>query len=151
MAVMRALMLLFLVFFVKNAAAEDCPYDWTPFGVECYKFISTQETWIKAEKNCQSNGGNLASVRSAVQNDFLLSLVPTGRRAWIGGQDGEVDGQWLWTDGSQFDFTNWCPKEPNNYQGVPENCLEISWNGQRCWNDQPCTDSMGYICAQPLL
>nr|XP_055046306.1 ladderlectin-like [Misgurnus anguillicaudatus] len=101
------------------------------------------------QKNCHSIGGKLASVRSTAENNFLLSLVSANTHAWIGGHDGEIDGQWLWTDGSQFDFTNWCSGEPNNYRGNPENCLEINHTTNRCWNDAPCSTAMGYICAKP--
>ncbi|XP_065145827.1 ladderlectin-like [Paramisgurnus dabryanus] len=149
---MRALVLLFLVFSVESAPAEEkCPYGWTPFSVHCYKFFPQSVNWITAEKNCQSIDANLASVRSTVQNNFLLSLiVPANTRAWIGGHDGEMDGQWLWSDGSQFDLTNFCTGEPNNYGG-PESCLEINFPTNHCWNDESCTTTtMGYICAKPL-
>ncbi|XP_073724614.1 ladderlectin-like [Misgurnus anguillicaudatus] len=149
MADMRALVLLFLVFSVESAPAQDCPHGWTAFGVKCYKFFSQSVNWATAEKNCQSIDANLASVRNTVQNDFLLRLVPGTTRAWIGGHDGEVDGQWLWTDGSQFDLTNWCPGSPSN-TGGKENCLEINDSKNHCWNDEPCSTTMNYICAQPM-
>nr|XP_055046134.1 galactose-specific lectin nattectin-like [Misgurnus anguillicaudatus] len=149
MAVMRALVLLFLVFSVENAPAQHCPHGWTPFGVQCYKFFSQSVNWATAEKNCQSIDANLASVRSTVENNFLLSLVSADTRAWIGGHDGEIEGHWLWSDGSQFDFTNWCSGQPsNNYQGSPEHCLEINYN--HCWNDEQCSSTMSYICAHPM-
>ncbi|XP_073670726.1 galactose-specific lectin nattectin-like [Paramisgurnus dabryanus] len=157
MAVMRALVLLFLVFSVENAAAhEKCSYGLTPFGVQCYKFFSESVNWATAEKNCQSIDANLASVRNKVENNFLLSLiVPDSTRAWIGGHDGEIDGQWLWADGSQFDFNNWCPGLPDNYKNKPENCLEINLSipevsFNRCWNDESCSSTMSYICAKPM-
>ncbi|XP_073670710.1 ladderlectin-like [Paramisgurnus dabryanus] len=150
MAVMRALVLLFLVFSVENAAAQNkCPHGWTPFGLQCYKFFPQLVNWTTSEKNCQSIDSNLASVRNTVDNNFLLSLVSADTQAWIGGHDGEIEGQWLWSDGSQFDFSNWCPKEPNN-KGGTEHCLEINHTTNRCWNDESCLTTMGYICAKPL-
>ncbi|XP_065145822.1 galactose-specific lectin nattectin-like [Paramisgurnus dabryanus] len=150
MAVMRALVLLFLVFSVGNAAAkEDCPYGWTPLGVQCYKYFSYPVNWATAEKNCQSVDANLASVRNIVENNFLLSVLAADTSVWIGGHDAAVEGQWLWTDGSQFDFTNWCSGQPDNFQGN-ENCLEINYTTNRCWNDQPCSVRFRYICAKPL-
>ncbi|XP_051552172.1 putative nuclease HARBI1 [Myxocyprinus asiaticus] len=41
-----------------------------------------------------------------------------------------VDGEWLWSDGSKFVYTKCCSGEPNNYQNVPEDCLEINWTGK---------------------
>nr|XP_055046122.1 galactose-specific lectin nattectin-like isoform X1 [Misgurnus anguillicaudatus] len=153
MAVMRALVLLFLVFSLGNAAAAmKCPRGWTPFGVKCYKFFPHYVNWVKAEKNCQSVGANLASVRNTMEQNFLLSLLGySDTRAWIGGHDAEIEGHWLWSDGSQFHFTNWCPGEPNNNKhNNPENCLEINITNNHCWNDEPCSFTMNYICAQPM-
>ncbi|XP_073724595.1 galactose-specific lectin nattectin-like [Misgurnus anguillicaudatus] len=152
MAVMRALVLLFLVLSVENAAARECHHGWTPFGAKCYKFFFGSFDWVTAEKNCQSVDANLASVRNTVQNNFLLSLIDSAdTRVWIGAHDAEMDGQWLWSDGSQFDFTKWCSGQPDNYENKPENCLEINFSNDRCWNDAPCSTSISYICAKPLM
>ncbi|XP_051980247.1 ladderlectin-like [Xyrauchen texanus] len=148
MAMLRNLLLLFGIFFLQNAEAKRCPFGWKPFGVQCYKHFPQEVNWATAEKNCQSVGGNLASVQSKLDNDFLLSLVPGSSRAWIGGHDGEVDGQWMWTDGSVFEFTHWGPNEPNTYNNIPENCLEISRDSEQRWNDELCSASMSFICAQ---
>ncbi|XP_065145809.1 galactose-specific lectin nattectin-like [Paramisgurnus dabryanus] len=151
MAVMRALVLLFLVFSIESAPAKKkCPRGWTRFDGQCYKFFSQSVNWVTAEKNCRSIGAYLASVHDTEQNNFLLSLlVSANTRAWIGGHDGEIEGQWLWTDGAQFHFANWCSGEPNNYGGK-EHCLEINFRNNRCWNDEPCYTTMSYICAKPM-
>nr|XP_055045506.1 galactose-specific lectin nattectin-like [Misgurnus anguillicaudatus] len=151
MAVMRALVLLFLVFSVESAAAEKkCPHGWTPFDVKCYKYFSHYVNWVRAEKNCQSVGANLASVHNTAENNFLLSLLRySDTRAWIGGHDGEIKGSWLWSDGSQNHFTDWCYGQPDNTSGR-EHCLEINFSNDRCWNDEPCSTTMNYICAQPM-
>ncbi|CAM4612025.1 unnamed protein product [Leuciscus chuanchicus] len=103
-----------------------CPRGWTTFGRRCYKYFSKSAPWITAERNCQSFGANLASVHDRSENDFLLSLLPSSTRTWVGAHDGEQDGDWLWRDGTVFDYANWCSGEPNN-AGGPENCLEINW------------------------
>ncbi|XP_051566428.1 ladderlectin-like [Myxocyprinus asiaticus] len=149
MAVMRTLLLLVCMFTLGNTTAEKCPFGWTPFGEQCYRFFSQQVNWVTAEKNCLSLDANLASVHSKADNDFLLSLLSVSGRSWVGGSDGVQDGQWLWSDGTTFDYTNWCSIEPNN-NGGSENCLEINWTGNHCWNDITCSASMGYICAKGL-
>ncbi|XP_051997795.1 ladderlectin-like [Xyrauchen texanus] len=147
MEVMITLLLLFSTFSLGNTEVEECPFGWTPFGKKCYKFFSPQVDWITAEKNCQSRDSNLAPVRSQVENEFLLSLVPVSARCWIGGHDGVKDGQWLWSDGTTFDYTNWCSNEPS---GGTATCLEINWTNKRCWKDQLFSTPMGYICAKSM-
>ncbi|XP_067220620.1 ladderlectin-like isoform X1 [Chanodichthys erythropterus] len=153
MAVLRSFLLLFMIFSMGNAGVDlflKCPTGWTIFGLRCYKHFSQPANRITAERNCQSLGANLASVHNKLENDFLLSLLPTSStQSWGGGHDGEQDGQWLWSDGTAYDYTKWCSGEPNNHHR-PENCLEINNSHNRCWNDVPCSYSKNYVCVMDL-
>ncbi|XP_016118361.1 ladderlectin-like [Sinocyclocheilus grahami] len=152
MAMLRSLLLLLIVFSMGNAEVdivEKCPNGWINFGVRCYKFFSQGVNWITAERSCQSLDANLASVHSKLENDLLLSLLPSSTtHSWLGVHDGEQEGEWTWSDGTPFDYNNWCSEEPNN-AGV-ENCVDISWTTNRCWNDLPCSYQIGYTCAKSL-
>ncbi|XP_059417233.1 ladderlectin-like isoform X1 [Carassius carassius] len=154
MAILRSLLLLFIVFSMGNAdveIAERCPNGWTNFGVRCFRFFSQSVNWVTAERNCQSLDANLASVHSKAENEFVQSLLPTSStRCWVGIHDGEQEGQWVWSDGTPYDYAYWCAGEPNN-SGV-ENCGEVNINqiSNRCWNDLPCLNQIGYVCAKIL-
>uniref|UniRef100_A0A673LEK3 Galactose-specific lectin nattectin-like n=1 Tax=Sinocyclocheilus rhinocerous TaxID=307959 RepID=A0A673LEK3_9TELE len=125
MAMLRSLLLLFIVFSMGNAEVKKCPYGWTNFGVRCYKFFSEAVNWITAEKNCQRLDANLASVHNKIEQDFLLSLLPSSTtRCWFGTHDG----QWLWTDGTPYDYTYWAPGQPDN-KGI-ENCGEFNFESK---------------------
>uniref|UniRef100_A0A9J8BWX9 Uncharacterized protein n=1 Tax=Cyprinus carpio carpio TaxID=630221 RepID=A0A9J8BWX9_CYPCA len=53
MAMLRSLLLLFIVFSMGNAdaeIAEKCPNGWTIFGVRCFKYFSQSVNWITAEE-----------------------------------------------------------------------------------------------------
>ncbi|XP_016402760.1 galactose-specific lectin nattectin-like, partial [Sinocyclocheilus rhinocerous] len=101
-----------------------------------------------AERNCQGFDANLASVHNKIEQDLLLSLLPSSStRCWIGAHDGEQEGQWVWSDGTPYDFTYWGSGEPNNLG--TENCGELNWSSNR-WNDATCSTSLGYICAKDL-
>ncbi|KAF4111753.1 type-2 ice-structuring protein-like isoform X1 [Onychostoma macrolepis] len=150
-------LLLFIMFSMGNTEVDlpypvgidkNCHYGWTPFGDRCYKFFSQSISWIAAERKCIDQHANLASVHSELENDFLLSLVPSSKRCWFGVHDGVQEGAWLWSDGTPYDYTNWCADEPNNIN--VENCGEISWTSDRCWNDAGCSASVGYVCAKDL-
>ncbi|XP_067307774.1 galactose-specific lectin nattectin-like [Pseudorasbora parva] len=150
MAVLRSFLLLFIIVSMGNAGVDlsrRCPYGWTHFGLRCYKYFSQSTNWITAETNCQGLGGNLASVQHKLENDFLLSLLPSSTRSWLGAHDGVKEGQWLWSDGTAFLYSNWCSGEPS---GGSENCLEINWTSNRCWNDESCSTSMHYVCVKDL-
>ncbi|XP_018931397.1 ladderlectin-like [Cyprinus carpio] len=150
MAILRSLLLLCIVFSnVDVNLAEKCPYGWTNFGVQCYKFFPQTVNMITAERNCQSLDSNLASAHNKMENDFLLSLLPSSTRSWIGAHDAIQDGQWVWSDGTTYDYTNWCSIEPNG--GGGENCVMINWNpNNACWVDIACSFSAGFVCAKDL-
>ncbi|XP_039538743.1 galactose-specific lectin nattectin-like isoform X1 [Pimephales promelas] len=154
MSMLKSCLLLFIIFSMGNTEEPDhgngskCPATWRSFGLRCYKYFSDASNWITAERNCQSLGANLASVSNKLENKFLLSLLPSpSTRTWIGAHDAVQDGHWLWSDKAVFSYTNWCSGEPNNYQQRPENCLEINYTADRCWNDAPCSTSLSYICV----
>merc|ERR1712241_514558 len=67
---------------------------------------------------------------------------------WIGMNDREHEGQWVWSDMSPVDYTWWAPGEPNDVHG--EDCAQIRTmlhNGK--WNDVPCSRSYFPLCAKP--
>lgn len=52
-----------------------CLAGWTLFQNFCYFFEARMLSQPDAEANCQALGGNLASVHSAAENNFLLSKL----------------------------------------------------------------------------
>ncbi|KAK7881150.1 hypothetical protein WMY93_029559 [Mugilogobius chulae] len=148
MAALRLLMLVCLTapaVLTAPATAEadpGCAEGWTKFGSRCFKFISERKTWLDAEKSCLSLGANLVSIHSAEENDFISDLIKTATGSstitWIGGSDAVQEGQWLWSDGSAWDFTSW-------YPGQPSNAANEHW---KLWYDIPCTITYVYMCAK---
>jgi hypothetical protein len=53
-----------------------------------------------------------------------------------------MQGAWVWTDGSAWDYTNWGINEPNDYLDG-EDCLHIR---ELDWNDYDCTLALPFIC-----
>ncbi|XP_042609980.1 galactose-specific lectin nattectin-like, partial [Cyprinus carpio] len=129
LAVLRSLLLLsFMVFSMESADGRliYTEYGWTNFGVRYFTSSFSQSTsWITAERNCIEEHANLASVHNELENNFLIGLLPsTTTRCWLGVQDAVEEGQWLWSDGTPYDYSNWCSNEPNNLN--VENCGEIN-------------------------
>ena len=97
----------------------------------CYQYFSTYESWTDASSYCQNLGGELASVTSSDINDFLTTL--TEDMAWIGGYK-DTDGNWNWSDGSTFDYTNWYTDQPDNARGEQDK-IYINFNTVGFWDD----------------
>ena len=108
------------------------------------KKIDESLTWETAKIKCTNAGGNLASIQSSDENEFIFQLAGKGP-AWLGGNDLKTEGEWTWSDGSQWLYKNWGNGEPNNAGG--EDCLEIGNLGSK-WNDYPCSRKVKAICEK---
>lgn len=66
---------------------------------------------------------------------------------WIGLNDFEVEGRWVWTESNKEpEYSSWAETAPNN-GGNDENCGIMNPLGQ--WNDIPCSAHIDYICEKP--
>ena len=93
---------------------------------KCYQAFYQQRTWVEAYYLCQSYGGDLASISSQGENDFIGSIVEED--VWIGGHDLTEDGTWKWSDHTPWGYENWSTGYPNNYKCV---YLRPSYSGVR--------------------
>ena len=109
-------------------------------------YCSTETaTWNTANSTCIANGGNLASISSAGENAFLANIL-TLQSAWIGGSDIANEGTFIWSDNTPFNYQNWYPNQPNNFNGQ-QHAIELLNNGQ--WNDQYPNVLLEYILEIP--
>ncbi|XP_069066163.1 C-type lectin-like [Pleurodeles waltl] len=131
-----------------------CPvcgiHNWRLFGNTCYKLFRSKVSFASAELYCRRRiqGGRLASIHSSSDDRRLVRLYPSGlTRAWLGGIYLQQGKSYVWTDGTNFNYQNWAPGEPNNYYGK-ESCMEMFRNGK--WNDLPCHSRQAFICEYRL-
>ncbi|XP_039674872.1 galactose-specific lectin nattectin-like [Perca fluviatilis] len=134
----------------QTCCPDPCPPGWTPFGSRCFSFNFQGKSWIDAENFCKAASGNLASVHSEEEHEFLKTFIRqvTGenKRTWVGGFDSVKEGVWMWSDGSIFDYKQWGAGEPSS--GGIEHCLEINY--QDNWNNVPCTEIFPFLCSKNL-
>jgi hypothetical protein len=128
------------------------PADAKEFGGKHYKLFSQQLTWHDAREKCRELGGHLVIVTSEEQNQFLTFLARQQgiEAAWLGATDEEVEGRWVWVDGTPMRYSNWSPigNQPNNKQGIEHFAvLYLAHDGK--WSDQPDRPAdvhPGFIC-----
>ncbi|XP_047454738.1 ladderlectin-like isoform X1 [Mugil cephalus] len=163
---MKTLPLIVIVYVVLALTGADarkhlikryryCP-GWSQYKGRCFLFIPTPMTWARAEKNCQSLGGNLASVHNVFEYHAIQRLILRRTHAhphtWIGGSDGEEEGLYLWSDGKPFRYSKWCPGEPNNLGPIwrRQNCMQMNIGGSKCWDDNYCNVRRPSVCAKKI-
>ena len=124
--------------------------------------------WADADRAARNQGGHLASISSAAENDAVYALIKDDDRfwfqdsyrngigPWLGGVQApgspEPRGGWRWVSGEPFGFSNWAGGEPNN-SGGNENRLQFfapgSLKGPH-WNDiNEAAPVRGYIVEFP--
>uniref|UniRef100_A0A914P7F8 C-type lectin domain-containing protein n=1 Tax=Panagrolaimus davidi TaxID=227884 RepID=A0A914P7F8_9BILA len=136
---------IFLSFFHFSLAA--CPKNSKPWQSKCYFFENTKAQFVTAEIFCNSLGGNLVSVHDGFTNTFLAEESNFTKTVdfWIGITNLINPGNWSWTDGSPYDFSNWRDTtniyNPKAREGHSCGAIASStglWNADDCFLLKPC-------------
>lgn len=102
-------------------------------------------TWDDAQEACERNGGYLAVIEDEEENKMLANFLKV-QSAYIGLSDHHLEGHFRWVNGTSMTYTNWYPKQPNNYQGK-QHYVEMLNTGQ--WNDQYAYKKREFIMELP--
>jgi len=123
-----------------------------------------KKSWGDAVAACEENSAHLTNIESKEENAFVLETflrIPPGEvsiEAWIGLTDKEKEGTFVWTDGTNPEYTNWADEQPND-EDKEQDCGEIAngvfWPGGPpqigVWNDLQCSKELIYICKKNAL
>ena len=139
------MLLLYLNKFV--AAAGSC--DVISKDGRCYSFFT--QTWIgwhDARRNCLAWGGDLATYTSKEEYALMYGTITQGKHCYIGLNDIDKEGTWLWVDGDTSTYTNWRPGEPNNNNNDGEQNCGWTWDDEST-DDVWCTyEGSCYFCSR---
>ncbi|MEQ2281219.1 hypothetical protein AMECASPLE_028091, partial [Ameca splendens] len=117
-------------------------YNGTVGGSPSY-FVSSQSlNWTEAQRFCRENYIDLASIRNQAENNDVRTLLG-GIEVWIG-----LYREKLWSDNSTSLFQHWVTGQPDNNFAQ---CVAASFNDMGKWSDEPCTQSLPFICYKPIL
>ncbi|XP_047194817.1 ladderlectin isoform X2 [Hippoglossus stenolepis] len=126
-----------------------CPNGWTYISRRCYYYISAKLNWAEAEKKCLTMNANLASVHSSSEYSSIQAVIKKASKAsgrtWIGGTDCQMEGIWLWSDGTAFDYTH-CANFDNKQS--KQHCLVMNYGGNKCWDDDRCSREFPSVCVK---
>uniref|UniRef100_A0ACB8FM49 Uncharacterized protein n=1 Tax=Sphaerodactylus townsendi TaxID=933632 RepID=A0ACB8FM49_9SAUR len=108
-----------------------CNKNWTPWGYNCYMYISTPRTFNDAEDECQSYSpnGHLVSIHSRDNTDFLARLLRNvDTDVWIGLYTLTGCNGWSWTDGTLYNplSASWDEGQPHNCHNSNQVCLQVT-------------------------
>ncbi len=106
-----------------------------------YQFCSMNMSWDDADAYCVSRGYQQVEINDDEENDYVT--IETGsERTWIGLNDLDMRGDYVWSNGGTSMYRNWAMGEPNRDF---ERCVELI-PGMGEWNDQGCEDPNAFVC-----
>ncbi|XP_029953721.1 attractin-like protein 1 [Salarias fasciatus] len=132
--------------------AQQCSEGWTQVGEACLRINSSRESYDNAQHYCKNLNGNIASLSTSKQVDFVLEelkkLQEQDKRLspWVGLRKINVS-YWGWEDMSPFTNSSlrWLPGEPSD-SGFCAYLEEPQVSGLRA---NPCTSTAhGLICEK---
>lgn len=100
-------------------------------------------SWADGEAYATSVGGHLATINDEAEDRWISSTFPQdGDPLFIGLNDLEREGTFVWASGEPVTYTNWVHNEPNDGGGGTdtEDAVVINFGdglGARGWADQP--------------
>ncbi|XP_042869527.1 macrophage mannose receptor 1-like isoform X1 [Penaeus japonicus] len=135
-----------------------CEEGWQAFNNYCYWYSNGDYSYIsnsfnEARDDCRSKGGDLVSIHSQEENEFVYSLVGEDyyyTSAWIGLSDEGHSSELTWVDNTPVTFTNYKQfgYDPIMYDpscGV----YDLYQYESAVWDISSCSDYNYYICKKP--
>lgn len=97
---------------IENVISQ-CAFGWIASNQFCIApFEAERLSWMEAERECNHQGGHLASIRSVADQklvDQLLLKSPgyrDGNAYWIGASDRMLEGDFRWSDNLPFTYSS---------------------------------------------
>uniref|UniRef100_A0ACB8FUZ9 Uncharacterized protein n=1 Tax=Sphaerodactylus townsendi TaxID=933632 RepID=A0ACB8FUZ9_9SAUR len=128
---------------------------WIPFRAHCYTIIADSEPWSIAALRCLQLGSSLSSIEDFAEMNFLMEHIQhlNNGKYWIGLLQ-NVDGEWIWKDGTAVSFVNWNAGEPKNnteenyyYNSISKTlCVTVSNDNGKWFTSRCLSQPIGYIC-----
>ncbi|XP_058261085.1 C-type lectin domain family 4 member F-like isoform X3 [Hemibagrus wyckioides] len=135
-----------------NQNKGQCEEGWKSLGLKCYYFSCFKLDWTQSRDYCVEKGGHLVIITSQIEQDFVASQ--TEETHWIGLNDLETEGQWMWVNNQPLKETGvtfWYRhpdgiSEPDNWKvedPAGENCAALGYDK---WFDASCRKLKQFIC-----
>jgi len=86
--------------------------------------------WEDAEYRSSRLGGHLVTINNAEENTFITNNFSAYQ--WIGINDVQTEGTFVWSSGQPVTYTNWAINQPDDYLGIQD--YGILWPGGD-WDD----------------
>ncbi|KAK9871123.1 hypothetical protein WA026_011407 [Henosepilachna vigintioctopunctata] len=94
---------------------------------------------------------DLLNIETEEENNLITQMLTNLTNidhVWTSGTDLQEEGSYVWmSTGEGFTFTNWEPRQPDNFLNA-EHCIEIRKSNEQgyYWNDSYCSYKFKFVC-----
>ena len=125
----------------RSSCVDTCTNsDFIMVGSNCFKVYSEELNFDAANSQCNVVGATLATITGPGDDQFLSGLMQDNTGYWIGLNDREVEGIFVWQDGSSLSYENWQSNQPDGGDCVLKGKSIL-------WRDQPCNLNRTFVCS----
>ncbi|XP_053711317.1 CD209 antigen-like protein A [Synchiropus splendidus] len=131
-----------------NELEEYLQQGWLYIHPSLYYVSPVKKSWFDSRNFCVERGADLVVINSREEQEFMNKF---GKITWIGLSQQQHNGQWVWVDGTPLNTSFWSLGEPNDFEGIEENCTEINDRPVgKSWNDADCQIEKSWICEKNI-
>jgi len=107
---------------INGGAGNDTLFGEAPFYQGNYYLFSIAGTWVAAQADAVSVGGNLVTINDAAENQWLTANFRGLANLWLGLTDQSIEGSFAWINGETTTATyrNWLAGQPTNITGLED-------------------------------
>ncbi|XP_037115246.1 rheacalcin-1-like [Syngnathus acus] len=141
-------------------SANKCLSGWLEHDSSCYKKVVTPNGWLGARHHCVWQGGDLLSITTSAEEDFVKRTMGKVTRFWLGLSNQKCDDVWcgfeggsqklIWSDGETTTYTNWTSDQFKSADVA--SCAYVNQGAYRLpgrWMSGSCASSLAYMCKRP--
>jgi hypothetical protein len=127
---------------------DTCPASWTAAGGRCYLQEASRRDWTSARQRCVDLGGDLASIRSPDELAEVSAVMTMD--VWIGGNDRDVEGTFVWSSGEPWDYQTWADGTSPFGQSWTRDCVSLdrAEGGLPVFDTRFCGEKLALLCER---
>ncbi|NWY51314.1 MRC1 protein, partial [Chionis minor] len=127
--------------FKPSATALDFAFDRS--GGTSYSVTHSKMNWEEAQKNCNNNASDLASILDPYSQALLFLLAQEyGEPLWIGLNSNTTNGKYQWIDRWRLAYSKWSSGEPKQMLA----CVYLDTDGT--WKTASCKEKLFSVCKK---
>uniref|UniRef100_A0A8D0EKF2 MRC1 protein n=1 Tax=Strix occidentalis caurina TaxID=311401 RepID=A0A8D0EKF2_STROC len=128
-------------FCIPSATALEFTFDHS--GGISYSVTHYKMNWEEAQKNCNNNASELASILDPYSQALLFLLAQEyGEPLWIGLNSNATNGKYQWIDRWRLVYSKWSSGEPKQTLA----CVYLDTDGS--WKTASCKDKLFSVCKK---